>query len=172
MNLLIIGNIASGKTTLSEKIVEKLGGKHTSIDNLRREFSDGTFAGEFKAWGEMLDRIQHPDPHGEIFEFSGTGKNAWFTREAIKYSQEKHNAEWLVVYCLCDKAELVNRCEGRTYDVPIPYNFGSPVSSIAFMSEDLRKKHGTGYWNSQELTIRTDELTTNEAADGVIHHLT
>lgn len=169
MNLLILGNIASGKTTISKGLVEKIGGKHTSIDELRRELSDGTYAGEFKAWAEMLERIQHPNPNGEIFEFSGTGKNAWFVRECIKNSTEKHNAEWLTIYCLCDRSVLLERCDGRTYDIPIPYNFSSIESSLDFMGRDLEKKFGTNYWNSKETTVRTDESSSEEIVDYIIN---
>ena len=171
MNYLVIGNIASGKTSLAQELVKKTGADFYSIDGFRKEFSDGTYAGEFHAWYKMLEAIQHPSPNGGVYEFSGTGKNAWFARSAIQYSKEKHNAEWLTVYCLCDRNELFKRCEGRKYDIPIPYKFDNPSSSIQYMSDELQKRFGSNYWNSPEFTVRTDQLTPEQAATSVLNFL-
>jgi hypothetical protein len=169
MNYLIIGNIAAGKTSLGEVISERTEAEIFKIDDMRSEYSDGTFAGEFAAWAKFLDAIQHPQPNGAgVYEFSGTGKNAWFVREAIKYSKMEHDADWKTIYCLCDKGVLLQRCEGRVYDVPIPYNFGDPSSSIDYMSVELQKKYGGNYWNSPEMTVRTDQLTPEECANAVL----
>jgi hypothetical protein len=169
MNYLIIGNIASGKTSLAEAIAAKKHAEFFSIDDMRSEYSDGTFAGEFKAWHKMLEAIQHPSPNGDgIYEFSGTGKNAWFVREAIKHSQIHHEAKWLAIYCLCDKEELKNRCKNKKYSAPIPYKFDNPAASISYMSEELQKKYGSNYWNCPETTVRTDQLTPEAAADAVL----
>jgi len=172
MNLLIIGNIAAGKTSLSDALINNgfcTKNNYYSIDDLRKEHSDGTFAGEFLAWANMLEAIQRPSSNqNSIYEFSGTGKNAWFVREAIKYSKENHKANWLVVYCLCDRNELLKRMEGRTYNVPIPYTFDNPSSSITYMSGDLQKKYGTYYWNAEETTVRTDQKDAEHLAKEVM----
>ena len=169
MNILIIGNIASGKSTLAEELSKALSCEIFSIDDMRKEYSDGTFAGEFMAWSKMLEVIQHPEPSGAgVYEFSGTGKNTWFVREAMKYSQEHHKAKWLTVYCLCDKPTLLKRLENRTYNIPIPYNFGNPEASVAWMSNELQKTYGSDYWNSPEVTVRTDKLNPKDCAKAIL----
>lgn len=164
MNILIIGNMASGKTSLAEKLALKHSYEFFSIDEIRKTFSDGTFAGEFLAWHKMLEAIQHPQPDGKgIYEFSGTGKNAWWVAEAINYSRIHHRATWIIVYCLCEKEELLKRLKDKVYDAPLPFKFGTPESQIDFMSKDLSKNFGKGYWHFPEITIRTDQLNLDES---------
>jgi hypothetical protein len=123
MNLLIVGNIASGKTSLASALRKSSPEhfqKYCSIDNFRKSYSDGTFAGEFNAWAVMLREIQKSGSEADgIFEFSGTGKNAWFVRETINVSKLENNANWRILYCSCEPSTIKERCVGRTYDVPI-----------------------------------------------------
>lgn len=169
MNYLIIGNISSGKSSIALELSKTTNGEIYSIDDMRKEFSDGTFAGEFSAWAKMLEVIQHPSPNKDgYYEFSGTGKNAWFVRACIEYSQKNHKAQWAAVYCSCDKAELLNRSKDRKYNIPIPYKFDGVAGSIAFMSKELQERHGCNYWGCQEITVRTDRLTPKEAAEFVL----
>lgn len=161
MNLLIVGNIAAGKTTLAQGLRKKLPQhfqKYCSIDNFRKSYSDGTFAGEFNAWAVMLRQIQEANKEGinGIFEFSGTGKNAWFVRSAIHYSKTTYSADWKVVYCSCDQSVLKERAKDRIYDIPIPYNFDNIDSSIDFIGSELRKRVNKNYFDSPELIVRTD----------------
>jgi adenylate kinase family enzyme len=175
MNLLIVGNIASGKSTLAQGLRQKAPEhfqKYCSIDNFRKSYSDGTFAGEFNAWAVMLKQIQNASQEGDgIFEFSGTGKNAWFVRSTMDYSKQHHNANWRVIYCSCDPKIIQERCVGREYDVPIPYNFNNINSSIDFIGSELAKRANTNYFNSPELFVRTDQLNPEEAVDYVLTEL-
>lgn len=173
MNILIIGNIASGKSALAQAINQKcslFSGHHNSIDGFRKEISDGTLAGEFRAWAEFLEVIQNPNPvKHETFEFSGTGKNTWFVKEAIRYSKEKHNAAWRVVFCSCDSSILKERAKNRQYDIPIPYNFGDDISkSIKFMSDELSKVYNTNFWRVPEMVVQTDKKSAMVCADEIL----
>lgn len=176
MNLLLIGNISIGKTSIARALIEKgwaTESSYFSIDSLRTEYSDGTYAGEFKAWAAMLEAIQDPAPEGMngIYEFSGTGKNAWFVRSAIEYSQKKHGANWVVAYCLCEKSVILSRAKDRVYNIPIPYTFGSTESSVSYMSNELNQRFGSDYWNSPEITVRTDENNPEQAAEIIMSSL-
>lgn len=174
MNILIVGNISTGKTSIKNALQAKgfisSDDQYHSIDNLRLDCSDGTMAGEFYAWANMLEAVQHPHPSGNsVYEFSGTGKNAWFFRECMKYSQEHHNAKWLVVYCLCDRNEIVRRVGQRDKMIPIPYKGLTPMKSLDFIGDDLKKKFGTGYWaDANEMPVRTDTATPEEIADQIL----
>lgn len=171
-NILIIGNIAAGKTTLADKLIEAGFAdreEYFAIDDLRREYGDGTYAGEFLTWSHMLRAVEFPHPtKNGIYEFSGTGKNAWFVREAIKLSKENANANWRVVYCSCDSNTLKQRAEGRTYDVPIPYKFDNILQSINYIGNQIADKYNTNYWNSPEIVVSTDSKSADECANQII----
>lgn len=172
MNVLVIGNIASGKSSVAEALV-KLGfttkDNVFSIDTFRQQYSDGTYAGEFFAWAKMLQVIQYPTPNANcIYEFSGTGKNAWFAREAIKLSKVKAKANWRTVYCSCDTSVIKERCIGRVYNVPLPYKFGDIGDSIRFIGDELSKRYNTNYWDCPELVISTDKLDPTAAAKKIL----
>jgi len=172
MNILIVGNLSSGKTSIANKLKEKRNTfEYVSIDDLRREKSDGTYAGEFFAWSYLLNAVQHPSDDGTIIEFSGTGKNSWFVRESIRYSMEKYNAKWIVVYCLCEESILIERNKNRKNDVPFPYKFENIISGIKFISSELSKRYSSNYWLSPEMTIRTDQNTVEECADLILKKL-
>ena len=167
MKYLVIGNISAGKTSLCLELQKQADIKeYYSIDGLRQEFSDGTYSGEFLAWAMMLKRLQEIEGPA-IYEFSGTGKNKWFVREVIKQSLAK-NEDWRVVFCSCDKGQLLKRAEGREYDIPMPYNFGPPGESISFMGRELSAIHGDDYFGCPEITVRTDQLSPEEAAAFVL----
>lgn len=177
MNYLIIGNICSGKTTISRELTRSFESEDSpnvvnsySIDELRKEHSDGTFAGEFLAWSHFLRHVQEKssdDFFANIFEFSGTGKNAWFVREAMKISMNS-GANWRVIYCSCDSDVLKDRSKEKDYDIPIPYNFGSRDKSIDFMGKQLGERYNTNYWNCPEIVIRTDKNSPENCVKEII----
>jgi len=175
MNLLIIGNIASGKTTLSKTICQIADNFSLencfSIDNLRKEYSDGTYSGEFLAWSKMLEYMQYPTKENTIFEFSGTGKNTWFVKQTIEQTFDKYKTQWRVIYCSCDREVLLDRNKNRTYDVPMPYKFGEPADTISFMSKELNNKYKYNFWDVEAIAVQTDKLPPVVCAKEVLNNI-
>lgn len=175
MNLLIIGNIASGKTSIAEEFIKQEylnSNDYSSIDEWRRDHSDGTFAGEFLAWSKMLATIQGASKDkNAIYEFSGTGKNAWFVREAIKLSKSQSNANWRIIYCSCDSQVLKERSKTRKYDVPLPYKFSNIESSIAFIGSELAEKYNKNYWDSPEIVVSTDKNSPQKCVEQILNQI-
>lgn len=175
MNLLMIGNIAVGKSELHKALVAK--GFTTpdnvfSIDEFRKLYSDGTYSGEFFAWAKMLQVVQFPPPKANgLYEFSGTGKNAWFVREAIRLSKEKAKANWRVIYCSCDSAIIKQRCVNRKYEVPLPYKFDNIDSSIQFIGNELSERYNKNYWGVPEIVVSTDRNNPEQCADLILNQI-
>jgi shikimate kinase len=175
MNLLIIGNIASGKTSIAEEFINQEyldSNYYSSIDEWRKDLSDGTFAGEFMAWSRMLEAIQNASKdRNAVYEFSGTGKNAWFVREAIKLSKSQNGANWRVIYCSCDSQVLKERCKGRKYDVPLPYKFSNIESSISFIGSELAERYNKNYWESPEIVVSTDKNSPQKCVEQILNQI-
>lgn len=175
MNLLIIGNISAGKTSIAEELIKQRflnSNDYHSIDELRKDLSDGTFAGEFLAWSKMLAKIQEPPKDGNaVFEFSGTGKNAWFVREAIRLSKTNAKANWRIIYCSCDSQILKERCKHKKYDVPLPYKFTNLESSIAFIGSELAERYNKNYWDSPEIVVSTDKHSPQKCVEQILNQI-
>lgn len=149
MNILIVGNICSGKTSIAKEL-NRIGCVNSvvSIDELRREHSDGTFAGEFKAWHLFLKELQEADGNS-MFEFSGTGKNSWFVREIMKKSN------WVTIFCSCDRSILRQRIKNRENDVPFPYDL-EIEDSIDYIGKELQKKFMDWYYGGSSFALKTN----------------
>lgn len=160
-NLLIIGNISTGKTTLGRTLCQTderfSEDDHHTIDGLRKDYSDGTYAGEFLAWSKMLEYMQDPTEGNEIFEFSGTGKNAWFVKQIMEQTTKEHGVRWIVIYCLCNQKEILKRDSLRKYDTPMPYKFPDRPETVRRMGMDLKNKFTHHYWQMERIVVETDK---------------
>jgi hypothetical protein len=90
MNILLIGNICSGKSTVTKEMIKQIGHPTFTyaIDKIRNEIGNGKFSGEFKAWSHFLMKLEdysdksiYTDNRNGIFECSGTGRNCWYVVE-------------------------------------------------------------------------------------------
>jgi shikimate kinase len=172
MNTLIIGNIGSGKTSIGGALAEKLDSMLIDIDGLRTEYSNGKFSGEFLAWSHFLQAVENAESDQKlVFEFTGTGKNAWFVREAMKLSMSKNKSRWLCVYLQCPREVCIERVSQKTYEIPIPYNFDDIRSSVNFIGGDLLKKHGSSYWGCPEIIVKSDGITIEESVNKIHERL-
>ena len=71
--IVITGNIASGKTTLARGLQKLLKGyRLLSIDVYRKRYSDGSDAGEDRAWDKLMHRVSQGDDC--ILEMTGVGQ--------------------------------------------------------------------------------------------------
>lgn len=172
MNTLIIGNIGSGKTSIGGALAGKLDSMLIDIDGLRTEYSNGRFSGEFKAWSHFLEIVENAQSNDKlVFEFTGTGKNAWFVREAMKLSMARNKSRWLCVYLQCPREVCMQRVSEKTYEVPIPYTFNDVKSSVNFIGDDLVKKLGSSYWNCPEIVVKSHGITVEESVDKIYERL-
>jgi adenylate kinase family enzyme len=175
--VLVVGPIGSGKTLLLAQLAEKGFVKRKSniysIDSNRMDFGNGFMSGEFFAWGNFLQQIENPPTNDNAgYEFSGTGRNVFNVAKAIAHSKEQVDCKWLVVYCLAPKPVLVERLAGREYNVPLPYTFSSPESSIDWMNTELKKSWtNNNEWDrTHKVRFNTGTETPEEMANKVIEY--
>jgi hypothetical protein len=150
--VMLVGPVCSGKTKLGETLIENGFLRNKSnfygIEQSRKIISDGTMAGELDAWAAFLRQIQSPASNDNaIYEFSGTGRHVYSVAWAMNYAKKQDSKnQWLVVYCLAPKDIIAARFPNKVYDAPMPFNMGSPLNSVDFTNEELKKS----YENSKE----------------------
>jgi hypothetical protein len=163
MNILLIGNICSGKSTVRSEIVRlvnKIGLNQCAgyaIDEYRNTYGNGRFSGEFEAWSRFLERAEwYSDKKNEmcgVFEFSGTGRNSWFMKEISNKSVKP----WSIICCCAPKNVLIERYEKRGNRVNIPYDLNDIESSTKYMSDKLKTDYQNNYWNLPYHILNTNQ---------------
>ena len=106
-NLLLVGVVNSGKTTIAQKLCRKGFFAHFSIDNFRKKYSDGSHTGEYRSWYRFLRIAEHAPFPKNIFEFSGVGVN----KEAFMQTMKSSDQIWKTVYCIASEETLGEREE-------------------------------------------------------------
>ncbi|MDO6428903.1 hypothetical protein Q4489_18035 [Thalassotalea sp. 1_MG-2023] len=134
MKILVIGNIASGKSTLSNSIL----GLYPefcsiSIDEMRKLHSDGSELGEKYAKQVFIDCISS-DETCQIIEFSGIGELAALTFEKIK-----SDSNILIIYLRVPE-EIINlRLQNRCWDTPFPLPLENLPTAIKHTSSEFSR---------------------------------
>ncbi|MBM94482.1 MAG: hypothetical protein CMI09_01330 [Oceanospirillaceae bacterium] len=152
MKIFVIGNIASGKTTLCHRIVDEYPSyKRIAIDDYRRAFGDGSVSGEEVAVSNFInDVVKCRDC---VVEFSGLGPVAESLRKALKKTNEKG------VFFICNRPEsdCISSSEKRDYSlIPYPREY----SSIEVPEEIIRRNS-----NQYEIEIVKDTW------DGLVRYI-
>lgn len=158
MKIILIGTIGVGKTTVGRWLVHELGLDFYSIDDLRREFSDGSVAGEYLAYSELIRHIQGDNPC--ILEFSGCGIHKHTIRYALSIYKQRH----VIIHILLDEKKIRERLNQRL--IEIPYPFPSSIDSliepcIKEIEEDLKASSWENDYTTQIIQYLNSENLTN-----------
>jgi dephospho-CoA kinase len=105
MKLILIGNVASGKSTIAKLLSEKTGWKVHGIDAYRRRYNqDATEIGERLSWQFYLEAVEKKK--NLIIENSGTAQNY----ELLKHKAGKPRT---VILIECPPKECIRRHNAR-----------------------------------------------------------
>lgn len=143
MNLVIIGNIESGKEQLIAALASRKGQdswRFYDIDQLRARYSDATYAGDVYCWSLLLRAAQH-EIRG-VFSFYGDEPYVDIFDKAAALSIARGGAPWLGIR-LRSSIEAIG---GRiTSDTTVPFPHAASISNTQklILAEDLDNFHVT-----------------------------
>ena len=144
--LLVLGNIASGKSELARALGRETGWPVAGIDDARRRVGDGTPAGEARAWSDFLEVAEAPAP--AVLECTGGGPFVHLLRLAFQCS----TLPWGVVLVRTSAEECLRRARLRGFDVPYP-DFGVALEEVVVHVErELDRLVGT-VWPTPLCTV-------------------
>lgn len=137
--LLVLGNIASGKSGVARSVADEMGWPAAGIDDARRRSGDGSAAGEARAWAGFL--AQAEERHPAVLECTGGGPFTHLLRLALRRS----GLPWAVLLVHTPAPECLRRARLRGLDVPYP-DFGVPLEEVvAHVERELGRLIGTAW---------------------------
>lgn len=137
--LLVLGNIAAGKSGLARTVAHETGWPRAGIDDARRRFGDGSAAGEARAWAHFLAQAEQRLP--AVLECTGGGP---FT-PLLRFALRRSGLPWAVLLVRTPAPECLRRARLRGLDVPYP-DFGVPLDEVVVQVErELDRLVGTAW---------------------------
>jgi hypothetical protein len=121
--VVVLGNIGSGKSTVSHSLSKVLGWSSYGIDDARRAHGDGSPAGEARAWAGFLERAERDS--SVFLECTGAGPFMDLFRLALRRSSHG----WTVLWVDTPPEECLRRVGQRGLDIPYP-DFGVPLEQV------------------------------------------
>ena len=144
--LLVLGNLGAGKSTVAGGLSDRFGWQSVSIDRCRQAHSDGTAAGELRAWAVFVSLGASPGPR--IMECTGIGPHIPLLRLALRESQDRVGVLWVRT----PVADCVARSRSRSDAVPYP-SFGVAQDQVAIDLEPrlAEAMQPGGVWGAERL---------------------
>jgi shikimate kinase len=136
---LIVGLPGAGKSTLAAR----LGLPVVALDEVRREVSDGTPAGDYLARSHFLRACQEREE--AVFEFNGAGAH----RHAARLALSMREAPLRTVYLRVPIDVALARVAARGTRVPCPDYGVDPAAAFPAMRDVLEEDFAAGYWSSR-----------------------
>lgn len=157
--ILIIGTLGAGKTTFAEYVSKRMGIPFTGIDDCRRQFSDGTFAGEYRAWARFIEICSAPE--ASILEFSGGGPHVYAVGGALVQAGIPVYVIWLdPALDIC-----IQRASGRSQDVPAPYIWGDISNSTPLIYRGVKRSWKNEWAMKSEFHLLRLEMISEMTLD-------
>ncbi|MDF1825388.1 MAG: shikimate kinase [Verrucomicrobiales bacterium] len=160
-NLILIGFMGTGKTTIGKRVAKSLGFKFVDTDSLIEKKAGKPIVQIFKDSGEDAFRSLETEILKECGRKSGqvisTGGGIVTRPENLELLKEAGYVIWLKA-----SPEIIFERVSRNRSRPL-LQTGNPQKTI----DDLLSKRAGLYAGAQHLSINTDELTMEETCFGV-----
>jgi adenylate kinase family enzyme len=166
MKILLLGNIGSGKTTISKVLAKRNPNwEYIAIDDFRKELSDGTIKGDAKAKSLFVKKISH-DNNCQIIECTGLGRLG----SSVFRRLQKYEGELLVVVLSVSLDTCTARIKDRVWDIPFPKNITGGEELVKklheiyhsnFLFERWGLRNKTTFISISNETIKEQELILN-----------
>ena len=114
MKIVLFGDVAAGKTTISNQIKQNFDFELVAIDDYRKIYGDFTMKGELLAQKQFVNAIKKDK--NQIIESSGLGKLGIRLKELITELEEN----CLVIILNISPIEINKRLKNRKWDIPFP----------------------------------------------------
>ena len=157
-NIIVIGNICSGKTVFIDRINNHFNFNVVSIDGLRVNYGDGSFSKEYFCWTKLLESIEKES--GTIIEITGAGTHKYAIKQAITLT----NKNWLVIYLQCPLPEIKKRIKSKNFDTPYPWNV-LPEKIVDKIQIELEEDFQNKFWelkNTSILSLLTEDTAMSD----------
>ena len=166
VQVVVVGNIGAGKTTVSDALAEHFGWPAVGIDSCRRQCGDGSPAGELRSWARFVQQAQARGPR--VLEFSGSGPMTHLVRKAIAGS----GCVVVVLWVDTPADECLRRIAGRAWDIPYP-DFGVPMEAVVRelgerLTAELRSGKG---WSKSPVFTLDGQLPEDALKTLAVQHL-
>jgi len=155
MKILIIGNIASGKTTLGMKIGEMLDIPLVEIDKIREKYLiHGRVSEEYLCLYHFLRHAESDE--NVILEFTGVGCHKYAVRRALELSGHKV----LVIVCRTDSPSInLQRLKSKNYSYAHPFDIDIN-KHVFFVEKELIRDLESGFWELKNFTVLEVPMNT------------
>jgi len=159
MKILIIGNIASGKTTLGRKLSKQLGIPLIEIDKIREKYLHGKVSDEYFSLFHFLREAE--SDKSVILEFTGVGCHKYAVKRALELSGHKV----LVIVCKTSNISILfQRLKNKKYSYKSPFNI-EIRKHILFIERELKKDLDDNFWRGKDFLVIEVSMDTPEDID-------
>lgn len=145
--IFVIGNMASGKSTVGKYLSKILKVPFTSLDDCRKLYGNGQMSGEYLAWSHFLEQVEEAGHTGGIFECTGAGQHVRHLKFILKdircnaLSNKGQVAPMAEIVLECNPNTCLHRHRTRLMEkIPFPYQM-EPQKIIDFIDKEMDKAY-------------------------------
>ncbi|BCZ46979.1 hypothetical protein psyc5s11_30460 [Clostridium gelidum] len=149
----VCGQIASGKTTISEQLSKELNLPLFKVDDIRKSFNN-----DKDVWKELITELKVNQSY--IFESTGLSKRM----EQLIINDIKLNRSFFIIKLICSKEKALERAKNRNVTFPKwEYSF-TLEESIEWVDNEIKKLDA-------DIEINTDNTESRDVVQSIIQRL-
>jgi dephospho-CoA kinase len=159
MKILLFGDIAAGKTTVSYILKQQYSDfEIVAVDDFRRKLGDNTMKGEMNALKKFISHIEKDK--NQIIEASGLGE---LGIDIFKKISKFNDVVLLVIFHIPMK-EIKKRIENRIWNIPFPGKQEKLNEIVLTINSKIKAGEITTMWAELEKTtiLKTENINKED----------